>query len=35
VEGEEVYGRRWWMLALLWRGGAVIAAASGPGEELG
>src|SRR5215204_4684149 len=35
VEGEEVYRRRWWILALLWRGGAVIPAASAPGEELG
>jgi hypothetical protein len=34
VEGEEVY-RRWWILAVLWRGGAVIPAASAPGEELG
>ena len=35
MEGEEVYGRRWWILAVLWRGGAVIPAASPPGEELG
>jgi hypothetical protein len=35
VEGEEVYGRRWWILAVLWRGGAVIPAASSPGEESG
>jgi hypothetical protein len=21
VEGEEVYRRRWWILAVLWRGG--------------
>jgi hypothetical protein len=35
VEGEEVYRRRWWILAVLWRGGAVIPAASAPGEELG
>jgi hypothetical protein len=34
VEGEEVY-RRWWILAVLWRGGAVIPAASAPGAELG
>ena len=35
VEGEEVYGRRWWILAVLWRGGAVIPAASASGEEPG
>jgi hypothetical protein len=35
VKGEEVYRRRWWILAVLWRGGAVIPAASAPGEELG
>jgi hypothetical protein len=35
VEGEEVYRRRWWILTVLWRGGAVIPAASAPGEELG
>ena len=34
MEGEEVYGRRWWILAVLWRGGSVIPAASAPGEEL-
>jgi hypothetical protein len=34
VEGEEVYRRRW-ILAVLWRGGALIPAASAPGEELG
>jgi hypothetical protein len=32
VEGEEVYSR---ILAVLWRGGAVIPAASAAGEELG
>jgi hypothetical protein len=35
VEGEEVYRGRWWILAVLWRGGAVISAASAPGEDLG
>jgi hypothetical protein len=35
VEGEEVFRRRWWILAVLWRGGAVIPAACAPGEELG
>ena len=35
MEGEEVYRRRWWMLAVLWRDGAVTPAASAPGEELG
>ena len=35
MEGEEVYRRRWWILAVLWRGGAMIPAASAPGEELG
>ena len=34
MEGEEVYRRRWWILAVLWRGGAVIPAASAPGDEL-
>jgi hypothetical protein len=28
VGGEEVHRRRWWILAVLWRGGAVIPAAS-------
>jgi hypothetical protein len=35
VEGEVVYRRRWWILAVLWRGGEVIPAASAPGEKLG
>ena len=35
MEGEEVYGRRWWILVVLWRSGALIPAASAPGEELG
>jgi hypothetical protein len=35
VEGEEVYRRRWRILAVVWRGGAVIPDASAPGEELG
>ena len=35
MEGKEVYRRRWWILAVLRRGGAVIHAASAPGEELG
>ena len=35
MEGEEVYRRRWWILAVLWRGGEVILAASAPGEKLG
>ena len=35
MEGEEVYRRRWSILADLWRGGAVIPAASAPGEEPG
>jgi hypothetical protein len=35
VEGEEVYRRRWWILAVLWRGGVMIPAASAPGEEPG
>ena len=35
MEGEEVYRRRWWILAVLWRGGEVIPAASAPGEKLG
>jgi hypothetical protein len=35
VEGEEVHGRWWWILAVLWRSGALIPAASAPGEELG
>ena len=35
MEREEVYRRRWWILAVLWRGGAMIPAASAPSEELG
>jgi hypothetical protein len=35
VEGEEAYRRRWWILAVLWRGGAVIPAACAPGEKPG
>ena len=35
MENEEVFRRRWWILAVLWRGGAVIPAACAPGEELG
>ena len=35
MEGEEVCRRLWWILAVLWRGGAVIPAASSPGEESG
>jgi hypothetical protein len=34
VEGEVVYRRRWCILVVLWRGSAVIRAASVPGEEL-
>ena len=35
MESEEVYRRRWWILAVLWRGGAVIPAPSVTGEEPG
>ena len=34
MEGDEVYRRRWWILAVLWRGGSAIPAATAPGEEL-
>ena len=34
MESEEIYRRRWWILAVLWRVGAMIPAASAPGEEL-
>jgi hypothetical protein len=35
MEGNEVYRSRWWILAVVWRGGAVIPAASSPGAEAG